>query len=58
MEGYAAGFLICVAVVLVRSIIGGDEGLGSVLSGGSFEDACDGNLEGVRPAENDTLSVS
>ena len=36
MEGYAIGFLICAAAVAVRSILGGDEGAGSVLSGVSF----------------------
>ena len=37
-----------VAVLVVRSILGGDKGAGSVLSGGYFEDDCYGNLEGVR----------
>ena len=45
-------------VVVDRSIIGGEEGVGSVLSGGSFEGACDVNLEGVRHVEGDTLGVS
>ena len=36
MEGYAIGFLIRAAAVAVRSILGGDEGAGSVLSGVSF----------------------
>ena len=47
-----------VAIVLVRIKIGGDEEEGSVLSGGSFEFACDGNFEGVGPGEDDTLGFS
>ena len=47
MEGYAVDLLV--AVVVVRSILGGDKVAGSVLSGGYSEDACDGNLEVVRP---------
>ena len=34
MEGYNIGFLIGVAVVVVRSILGGYKGAGSILSGG------------------------
>ena len=49
MEGYDVGFLIGVAVVVFRSILGVYEGAGSVLSGGSFKDDCYGNLEGLRP---------
>ena len=56
-EVYAVGLLIGIAVVAVRSVLGGDEGSGSVLSGGSFEDARDGNIEGVRPGEGDPLGV-
>ena len=48
-EGYAVGFLIGVAVVADIIILGGDEGSGSVLSGGYFEGSIDGNLEGVGP---------
>ena len=36
MEGYAVGFLIGLDVAAVRIVLGGDEGSGSVLSGGSF----------------------
>ena len=46
------------SVVIVRSILGGGKGTGSVLSGGYFEDYCDGKLEGVRPGECDPLGVS
>ena len=48
MEGYDVEFLIGVAVFAVRRILGGEKGACSFLSGGYFEDACDGNLEGVR----------
>ena len=58
MEGHSVGFLIVVSVVVVRSMLGGDEGSGSVLSGGPFEGNSDGNLEGVGPEEADPLSVS
>ena len=49
MKVYAVGFLIGVAVVADIIILGGDEGSGSVLSGGYFEGSIDGNLEGVGP---------
>ena len=49
MEGHSVGFLIVVSVVVVRNILGGDEVAGSVLSGGSLEDTCVGNIECVRP---------
>ena len=55
MNGYSVGFLIGVAVVLVRSILGGNKGSGTVLSDGSFEDACYGNLEGVWPGEGNVV---
>ena len=57
MEGHSVGFLIGVAEVLVRSMLGGDEGSGSVLSGGPFEGASDGNLEGVGIVEGDPIGV-
>ena len=58
MEGYALEFLIGVAGVVVRRIFGGEEGSGLILSGGSFEDYIDVNLEGVRPIEGDLMVVS
>ena len=58
MEGYDIGFLKGVAVVSVRSRIGGDKGARSVLSCGSFESASYSNLEGVGPGEVDPLGVS
>ena len=58
MEGYAVVFLIGVAIVAVRIILGGDKVAGSVLSIGYFEFACGGNLDGVRPGEGDPLGVS
>ena len=58
LEGYAVGFLIGVAAVLVGIIIRDDKGSGSVLLGDSFEDDCDGNIEGVSPGEGDPLGVS
>ena len=57
MEGYAVGFSICIAVVVVISITGGDKGAGPVLSGGYFEGDSDGNLEGVGPRDGDILGV-
>ena len=48
MEGYAVGFLIGVSILSFRRILGSYKGVGLVLSGGSFEDTSDGNLEGVR----------
>ena len=36
MNGYSVGFLIGVYEVAGRSLIGGEKGAGSVLSGGSF----------------------
>ena len=51
------GLLKSVSVVVDRSILGGDEGSGSVLSGRSFDGNCDGILEGVRPGEGDPLGV-
>ena len=57
MEGYAVLFLICVAAVSVRRICGGDEGSGSVLSGGSFEGDSGVNIECVGPGEFDPLVV-
>ena len=56
LEGCTVGFLV--VAVVVRIILGGDEVAGSVLSGGSFEDAFGGNLEGVRPGEGVPLGVS
>ena len=47
-EEFSLGRLKGVAVVIYISIPGGDGGVGSFLSGGSFEGDCDGNLEGVR----------
>ena len=44
LEGYAVEFLV--AIVIVRIILGYEEGPGPVLSGGSCEGARDGNLEG------------
>ena len=58
LEGYDIGVLIGVAVFVVRNILGGDLEAGSVLSTGSFENYCDGNLEGVSPGEVDTMGVS
>ena len=58
MGGYYVGSLIGIAVVVGRRITRGDERSGSVLIGGSFEHACDVNLEGVRPGEGDPLGVS
>ena len=49
MEGYDVGFLIGVAEVSVRSILGVEEGVGSVLLGGYFEVDRDGNIEGLVP---------
>ena len=40
MKGYSVGFLIGVAVVLVRIILGGYKVSGKVLSVGSFDDSC------------------
>ena len=57
-EGYAVDFLIGVAVVVVKSILGGDDREESVLSGGYFEDSCYGNLEGIRPGYSHPLGVS
>ena len=56
LEGYAVDFLV--VIVVVRNIIGYEEGSGPVLSGGYFEDACDGNLECVRPVEVDKMGDS
>ena len=58
MEGYAVGFLIVVASVVIRSILNCDEGVGSVLSVGSFEDYSDSNLDDERPGKGDPLGVS
>ena len=49
MEGYSVRFLIGVAIVAVRSILGGDKVSGSVLSDVYLEYDSDVNLEGVRP---------
>ena len=49
MEGYFVEFLIVVYAVVVRNILGGDEVAGSVLSGGSLEDTCVGNIDCLRP---------
>ena len=57
MEGYTVVFLIGVAVVAVTIILGVEEGAGSVLSGGYFENYSDVNLEGVGTGEGDTLGV-
>ena len=54
-EELALGCLKGVAVVVDRSIIWGDEGVGSVLLGGYFEGTSDGNLEGVGPGNGDPL---
>ena len=45
MEGYDVVLLKWVAAFVVRIKIGGDEGAGSVLSGGSFDSYWVGNLE-------------
>ena len=58
VEEYSIVFSICVSSVAVKNINGSDKGSGSVLYGGSFEDAWDGNPEGVRPGEGDTLGFS
>ena len=39
--------LKCVALVVDRIIIAGEKGVGSFLSGGSFEGASDGEIEGI-----------
>ena len=39
------------------SKLGGDGGSESVLLGGSFERANDGNIEGVGPEEGDSMGV-
>ena len=54
-EEFALGRLKCVAIVVDRSILGGDEGLWSFLSGGSFEGASDDKLEGAGNGEGDIL---
>ena len=54
---YSIRFLISVAVVVVRSALGGDKGEGLVLSCGYFEYSCYGKLEVVRPVEGDPLVV-
>ena len=41
----------------IEKRIKGDEGEVSVLSGGSFEGASDGKLEGVGTGEGDTIGV-
>ena len=58
MEGYSTGFLIGVAIVAARLLIGDEKGLGSILSGGSFEDFCDGNLESVRHVDGNPMGLS
>ena len=58
LEGYAVGFLKGVALAVLISILGGDKGAGSVLSGGYFEGSCYGNIEGVSPGEGDPLGMS
>ena len=57
-EGYDIGLLIGVAVVTVRSRLGGDEGAGSILSSVSFEGDNYGNLDGAGPGECDPLGIS
>ena len=41
-----------------QSVLGGDKVEGSVLLGGSFEDSCDGKLEGASPGEGDSMGVA
>ena len=58
VEGYDVGFLKGVDVVAVRIILGGNEGAGTVLEGGSFQGESDGNLQGEDNREGDPLGVS
>ena len=56
-EEFSLGILKGGTIFVDRIILGGDKGLWSVLSSGSFECAYDGNLEGVRLVDGDPLGV-
>ena len=58
MVEYYVVFLKYVAVVAVIIRLGCDKGSGSVLSGGSFECASYGNIEGVGTVEGSLLGIS
>ena len=57
MEIYAVGFLVGVAGVVVRGILGGDEGAGYILSVRSFEGDSDGKLDCEGPRDGDPQGV-